>query len=387
MMSAQIKKGFIFIGLLSVLLFGANAQISIPLTQYQEVMPLYNPAFAGIENHTDFRFGVRRQWVGMEDAPFATYAHVSGVLPDWSPNKRRKVRYKSPYDIGKMADNVNVPNNGLRSSNPYLLRRMVEDSIRQTVRKLDRKARTKLRRQLQPSSGLTHQPKHGYSFSLIGDEQAAITKYSLSGGYAVHLPVSREMMMSVGVSGLVNSAQFDRNKATVLNPANDQLYQQYASGDLNKYSYYINTGLSLYSSDFYASYSIVKILGAGLGSGQAFGLEGVDTQHNLAGGVYINVGNSFLLSPGILFSYKSQSPFALYVTSKIYYQEKLWLGINFRNRDAFGGSIGFYFSDRYKLSYAYDVPISKPGNAFGSTHEVVFGILLARGSAPKPVIR
>lgn len=369
--------------LLSIQLKG---QIALQLTQYAEVLPLYNPAFSGVENHTDLRFGLRRQWSGIANSPFSNYVHVSGVLPHISKKKRRKTRYKSPYDVNKMTDLVDQPNNGLRISNPNLQRKLVRDSILRAVRKLDRKARLKLRRQLQPKKRVLSQSKHGYSTTIIADEQGAFTNLSFNGGYAYHLPISEDAIVSFGISATINNANFDRNKARVSDEFDDPLYQLYASGELNRYSLYLNPGIAIYSSSFYISYGINRVLGNGLGSGQVLGIDGVETQHNLMAATYINVSADFLLSPGILFSYKALSPSAFYATTKIYYKEKIWLGLNYRNQDAVGGSFGFFFSDKYKLSYAYDVPVAKLNNSFGSTHEIVFGILLKKGSAPKPLI-
>lgn len=364
--------------------FHASGQIALPLTQYTEVLPLFNPAFSGIEDHTDIRIGLRRQWSGINNSPFANYVHVSGMLPEIKRKKKRRVRYRSPYDVDKMTDMVKLPGNALRMSNPNLYRKLVRDSIQRAVRKLDRKARIKLRRQLQPQTSIRIRPKHGYSATLLNDEQGAFSNLTANLGYAYHMPVSDKMILSIGVSATFNSAEFDRNRARVSNEADDPLYQLYANGGLNRFSYYINPGVSLYSDNFYVSYGINRIMGSGLGSGQVFGIDGVETQHNLIAATFIDLAPDFKLSPGILFSYKVLSPATLYANTKLFYKEKIWLALNYRNRDAVGGAFGFYFSDKYKLSYAYDVPVAKLNNSFGSTHEFVFGILLKKGAAPKP---
>lgn len=355
----------------------ALAQSVVQVTQYNEVLPLYNPAFAGVENHTDIRFSVRRQWIGVPEGPFSTFAHVAGPLPDFS-KKGRKIRYKSPYDINKMSETVTIPANGLRTSNPALVRKMIVDSIKLEVRKLDRKAISKLKRQYAPPSTFALRPKQGYTATLMADQYGAFTHYSLNGGYALHMPIDRKVMLVLGLGLTATNSQFNRGKAQVLNPANDMLYQEYASGSLDPFSVYLNTGINLYSEQFYLAYGISKVAGKGLGTGHAFGLEGVETQHTLLMGLHIPLGTDFRLSPGMLFSYKVVSPFAFYATSRLYYQDKLWIGANYRNQDAFGASFGFFFAEKYKCSYAFDTAISKLSPTLGSTHELTFGILLSK---------
>ncbi|MGB3464119.1 MAG: PorP/SprF family type IX secretion system membrane protein [Cyclobacteriaceae bacterium] len=384
-----MKKNYYFLCLL-VFLFSAGStfgQTAVQLTQYNEVLPLYNPAFSGIENHTDLRFGFRRQWTGLSGSPQVNFFHINGVIPFVQPkNKKRRSKYKSPYDVDKMTQLVDIPNNALRMSKPDLYKKLVRDSIIRAVRKLDRKARIKLRRQLQPESSFDTRAKHGYSATFMADEAGAFSNLSLNAGYAYHIPLTDKTILSLGISGTFNSASFDRNKAIVADEANDPLYQLYASGGLNKNSLYLNPGVALYSKTYYLSYGINRVLGDGLGSGQVFGIDGTETQHNLMGATYIDITPDLTISPGFLFTYKALSPTTLYASARVYYQNKVWLGINYRNRDAMGGSFGFFFSDKYKLTYAYDVPVVKLNDSLGSTHEIIFGILLKKGSSPKPLI-
>lgn len=220
----------------------------------------------------------------------------------------------------------------------------------------------------------------------MADQQGAFTNYSGNLGYAYHLPLSKQLLLAYGFSGTFNSFQFDSNKSIVQSTANDLVYQLYQSGQLDNNTVYLNTGFTLYSSKLYLAYGINGVIVKGLGGGQVTGVEGIETQHNIITGANIEINDDFSVAPGLLFSYKELSPFALYASSRLYYRDTIWLGLNYRKDDAIGTSFGLLFDDKYKIAYSYDVPISKLDNNFGTSHEFVFGILLSKGAAPNPFV-
>lgn len=379
-----MKRNLIWVVMFVAFLPAAKAQSVIQVTQYSEVLPLVNPAFSGIENFTDFRFVNRSQWAKINEGPSYSLAHISGSIN--KRQKKSKSRYKSPYNIEQLTDLVVIPNNGLRTTNKQLFRKLVRDSIRYAVKKLDRKQRAKLSRQLKPVSSIKSEPKHGVSASLLADQQGAISSYGLNMGYALHLPIAKGINMSVGMSATTSSTQFDRNKASVLNPSNDPIYNQYLEGDFSRYSLYLNSGVNLYSERFYLGYALIKLASRSLDSGIDFSTSRVETQHNILGGLFIPINPHFMISPSIVYVYKSKSPASLQANAKVYYQDKYWVGLNIRKDNSFGANLGLFFLDKYKFSYAYDMPSSASSPQFGATHEVVLGILLSKGAAPKPLI-
>ncbi len=364
--------------------YSGSSQLINQYTQYTDVLSAYNPAFSGIENYTDLRFGYRKQWIGIENSPVTTFVNLNGVIPQFDPNKNKKVRYKSPFDVEKLTDMVQVPNNGLRMSNPELLRRMVRDSINKAVSRLDYKAKTQLRRKM-ATSPIKFQTKHGISLNALSDQQGAFSTFSGTLGYAFHLPLSKKWMISSGVSANLMNTTIDKNKLSVLDP-NDLLYAQFISGNFNSTGLLFNTGLLLYSSDFYLSYSVQKLISRSIGKGYSFIGDLTEIQHSAIAGLTIS-GRNFSIAPGLLFTLKEYSPLIVQFNSKVFYQEKIWLGINFRNGDSMGGVFGLFFNDRYKFSYSYDASLNQLSNNAQSTHEVIFGILLGRGSSPNPIVK
>lgn len=364
-------------------LFG-NGQLINHYTQHQEILSAYNPAFSGIENFTDFRFGVRKQWTGVEDAPVSTYFNVSSVIPDFDNSKKTRVRYKSPYDVDKLANDVQVPGNGLRMSNPELLRKMVHDSVANAVHRLDSRAKAQIRKQMK-KTGMSFKFKQGVSLTALSDQQGAFLSFSGNLGYAVHLPLTTKWMMSSGVAINMLNTSVDKNKISVANP-DDNLYNEVLAGQFNSTAALLNTGLLLYSADFYISYSIQRLVSRKIGTGNSYINRFTEMQHQALTGFKIHAGDITFV-PSVLYSIKQHSPFNMQVNTRVYYMEKVWLGVNLRSNESLGGSFGLLFSDRYKFSYSYDSPFNRLTNNFQSTHEIIFGILLGGASTPNPIIR
>ena len=372
---------------LVVFSISAKSQVNVRLTQYSEVLSLYNASFAGIENHTDFRFGLRRQWTNIDNAPLSFFTHLSGTISTNNKNNTRRKKYKSPYDIDQMINMVPVPNNGLRTSNPHLYRSLVRDSIVTAVKKLDRKARINLRRQLKAKNTLRYSARHGYTGTLLSQQNGALTQFSLNGGYAYHLPISHQLMLSTGLGVTLINSRFDSNKAMVADPTNDPLYQQYATGGMNDYAVYINPGINVYNDKFYASYSISKIASQSVGDNSFISTQNTETVHHLAMGTFLNINQHVSIHPAFLLSIKESSPYSTLFSTKVFYEEQLWLGLHYSLQDAAAASFGLFFKDQYKFSYTFEFPGVNNRQELGTTHEIVFGILISKGSSPNPYIK
>jgi len=245
-----------------------------------------------------------------------------------------------PFD--QMINMVPVPNNGLRTSNPHLYRSLVRDSIVTAVKKLDRKARINLRRQLKAKNTLRYSARHGYTGTLLSQQNGALTQFSLNGGYAYHLPISHQLMLSTGLGVTLINSRFDSNKAMVADPTNDPLYQQYATGGMNDYAVYINPGINVYNDKFYASYSISKIASQSVGDNSFISTQNIETVHHLAMGTFLNINQHVSIHPAFLLSIKESSPYSTLFSTKVFYEEQLWLGLHYSLQDAAAASFGLF---------------------------------------------
>lgn len=357
-------------------------QTNFRITQYQEILPVINPAYAGIENYTDIDFGFRSQVNGFDDGPSTFFMGLSTYLDADKQVRRHKSRYKSPYNISQLTDSISVPYNGIRSSNPQLVKRMIQDSIRNEVNKLDRKERRNFRRKVRSRYAGMTSSKHGLNITLVSDNQGAFTSYLASPSYAYHLPITPGIYVSMGAGFSLSHSGFDRNKAVVLDPDEDLLYQSYANGLIDNNHSFLNAGVALYSRSFHLSYGILQLV---RGNNTSTNLNVIEQSHNVVGSVNIYGANNFTFVPGFYYSMRELSPNVLALSGRVYYLDDYSIGVNYLPERSLGMNFGVLFLSKYQLSYAYDHPISN--NVLGNTNEVILGIQLRSTDGPKSIIR
>lgn len=73
-------KFFYALSLLACLHFCSYAQEIPRSTQYIFNNILLNPALSGIDNYTDLKIGLRKQWSGLEGAPSTQYLSLSTAI-------------------------------------------------------------------------------------------------------------------------------------------------------------------------------------------------------------------------------------------------------------------------------------------------------------------
>ena len=207
-----MKRIKLLISLLLIIPLGLVAQTYEQYTMWNQNHYLLNPAAAGYLDYFEASLGYRRQWAGIKEAPRSFYATGHTVL------NRPKTHQLSALRISTTARSKFY--NARKNLKPYL--------------------------------------KHAIVGQLATHEFGAFKKTEANLSYALHLPVSRKIYWSFGVSAGLNNYGFDEGKASVLN-SGDQVYDAYASGE-NSNKFNANAGTYLYSEDFYFGYAAHQLL-------------------------------------------------------------------------------------------------------------------------------
>ncbi|MEH0155362.1 PorP/SprF family type IX secretion system membrane protein [Limibacter armeniacum] len=356
------------------------------VTQYSEIISTYNPAFTGIENFSDFNLGVRQQWAGDEGAPTTMFFNSNFTIEGKRKRfGRRKLKYKSPYDIDKLAEEVEYPENALMISDPSLFHRYVKDSIKTSVRRMDSKTKSALRKKLRQKS-FRSQLKHGLGAAVLYQEAGVFTSYQVNGSYAFHMPISRKWQAAIGVAGVYSNNRLNVSDLTIRD-VNDPTYIDYQSiGGAEGYGY-LNVGATIYNEHFYAGYSYTNMLGSSLGESQLqLNEKAIEDVHNILLGLRIEAGTKMLLTPGILVQQKQLSPSVVNLSMKAVYDNKLMVGAYYRHKESVDFMAGIMITDAIKVGYAFDYALTELKTNNVGTHEVSLRFMMVKGKAPSPYI-
>lgn len=322
--------------LLIVVAFNGISQQLPQYSQYNRNQIMVNPAAAGMYDFLDVTLGGRAQWLGVTNAPMTAYAYASGVI------KRNRVRY-----------------------NPSL--------------------RTSYGPTASPKVN-TGKLKHAIAGQVVSDQYGAFRNISVSGIYAIHLPVSNNYNISFGTKLGLSNSTFLQDRAVVLSQMpgytgpvmGDPTYDSYIANQSSLNFMDIGAGLYFYGDGLYVGISADK-LSKGLvefGSGTA----NFDPRmhFNFTAGYRFNLTNDWTLMPSALVKYMDIAPPAIEGSVQFEYKEWLWFGASYRHTDAVVGMIGCNISDRFKIGYSYDFSISEFNNYSSGGHEVVLGLMIGR---------
>lgn len=218
--------------------------------------------------------------------------------------------------------------------------------------------------------------KMGMGGTLFTDIVGPTRRTGLNLAYAYHLKLNADYKLSFGINAGILQYAVDGSKIyphDVGDPILSPNYQSALAPD-------IGAGVYFYSSKFYVSLGFPQIYTANLkfftyqttkNSTLAihfYGLTGYKWQIN----------NDFMLEPTALVKMvdpvQYHIPVKVDLGAKLTFQNKVWIGANYRTKDAVTALIGYMFNNWLMFGYSYDYSITHLRGYNSGTHEVMLGL-------------
>lgn len=319
--------------------FNAASQAKPYYTSYILNNYILNPALSGIENYTDIKASYRHQWVGINGAPVTAYFSAQG-----------------PIDKKDLRTNVNSYE--IPGENPRGKKYWDEYAV--------------------------SPPHHGIGFSAINDKAGYINRWTISGSYAYHKPLSAKTALSAGISAGITSVNLDRSKVDFgSGPQNDpnDLAIGFASGDLKKLMPELGVGLWLYSKNYFVGVSVLDIVPNRVKfvNTATYGTYFEPNFFATAGYRFFMTDDISVL-PSVMVQYWEPQLTGVHANVKLQYRDQLWIGGSYRFSDlisGYSGMVGLNISNTFNISYAYEnATTSRLKTYTQGTHEIVLGFIL-----------
>lgn len=318
------------IGIFALLVWAQlDAQQLPQYSQYLRNQFMVNPGAAGTYDFTDVTLSGRWQWLGFTNAPMTSYLSVAKAL-----NKQAK----PPY------------NPGIRTSSGVYRNPEIK----------------------------TGKFKHALGGQVIADQYGAFRKLSLSGTYAMHIPLSKEVNLSFGTKLGLSNSTFLKERAEVLNSSTDNTYQSFIGNNKGKYFMDLGSGLYLYSKRFFVGVSADQLTKGFVQFGSGTANFDPRMSFYFTGGYKALITEDLSLTPAFLVKYMKSAPAAIEGSLQIEFKEWIWGALSYRHKDAIIGMVGMNINDKIKLGYSYDFSISKMNKYSSGGHELVLGLMLGR---------
>lgn len=316
--------------ILCVLLLGlaatGRAQQTALYSQYMTNYYLLNPAAIGTEADINLKAGYRNQWVGFEGAPKTYY--LSG-----------------------------------------------HTSLSQKGRSFKR---------------MKTKPSHAVGGYVYNDQAGPVSRTGLNASYAYHIPLSRHVYNSVGITAGIQQYVFNVHKVRLAENSNGE-DPVTMGGSRRAYLPDLSLGYYIYSKDFYAGLSLAQAIGFKIFDHELDdALKGNKLYRHLffSAGYTYALNRQLSLQPSTLLKYANAAPLQADLNLRAIYNfnnrlrsdfdDEIWMGLSYRSGDALVGLFGLQFMEQYQLSYAYDFTLSALRTYSAGSHEIVVGYRIAR---------
>ena len=221
-------------------------------------------------------------------------------------------------------------------------------------------------------NGPTKTEKVGLGGTLFTDITGPTRRTGISVSYAYHLKLNEEWKLSMGLAGGFLQFAIDGSKIKLHDEGDNVISTGIQSVIVPDFGF----GLYLYNKKSYFGISAPQISQNNLRffDYQISSLSKLEDHYYVTAGYKIDLNEDFQVEPGILIKYVKPTPVQFDFGGKITYKQKVWLGLNYRTRDAASIMAGYIYDDYLVFAYAYDITTSKLKNYSGGTHEIMLGL-------------
>jgi len=335
-MFAPVKK-WMFLMVICCLSAYSSAQQVPQYSQFLQNQYMVNPASTGVYDFINVTVGGRLQWAGLENAPKTSYLYVAAPAEKW-----RNASMKRTY--GK----IRRGNKSVRHP------RMRYGSL-----------------------------VHAFGGSFVADQYGPFRQLKMMGTYALHLPITRDYNISFGTSvGLSNRAFIPENAQVLSVLTNtgvfDQTYDTYAANQGAQNTMELEAGMYFHGKGGFLGVSMNQLTKDFVQFGNRD--FNFDPRMHLfvTGGIELQVNRNLAITPAFLVKYVRPAPVSIEIMSQFEFQERYWFAASYRHKDAVVANLGMYVSNKFKLGYSFDLPITPIRNYSAGSHELVLTLILGR---------
>lgn len=227
------------------------------------------------------------------------------------------------------------------------------------------------------------QKKHiGVGFKVVNDKMTIMSNLNVAALLSYHLNFAGGKL-SLGIEAGMYNKKINYQDL-VLSARNDNaLPLTTASSVVPDASF----GLYYQKKQFYAGLSAYHLIN------KTFDYNAPSSQAHLYKHLYFLAGNVFDLAknwsvePSLLIKYQPSSAIQLDLNALVYYNDRVGAGIQYRTKDAVVAMLRINITESLRISYSYDMTVSKMGPYTKGAHELIisYGIKLPPPPSQKEI--
>ncbi|TRO62862.1 PorP/SprF family type IX secretion system membrane protein, partial [Christiangramia sabulilitoris] len=202
--------------------------------------------------------------------------------------------------------------------------------------------------------------------SIINDN-AGYENYTYAyGDFSYRLDLSDDVTLRLGLKAGMSYYNLEDELFTDPQVLSDPFFQD----QINRWTPNFGLGFYLSSQNWYIGGSAPKLINNDNNEfNEYLALEQV--HYYLTGGYVFDLSDNVKLRPTTLFKATSGAPLSVDVSATTIFNEKFYLGANYRIDDAIGAFLDVQLFDGFRAGYAYEYPISDIRPYTSGSHEVL----------------
>lgn len=322
-----MKKSEILFLVLFIPLLVSGQQIP-SLSQFSLNQYYYNPAASGIRNSLEGALGFRRQWTGLSGSPTSFYLNAN--MPVYT--SRVSSLFSKKYLKGHVQHQQKFVK---RNKNSYLL-------------------------------------KHAAGLQISSDKYGAFNQTTIQASYTLHIPFET-FAISLGVAPGYCNILLNRDQVQLLNNQ-DATYEAYLSQGASTSFFNLNTGIYIYSNKGYFGYSSDQLLKGKYQFHKNSIASALTVHHFFMAGYEFNLSENITIQPNAFVGVVSGLPLNWTLNTLVNYKESFFGGMGYRKGDAIIFMLGYLYQEKFRLSYSYDLNVSKLSGYNQGTHELMLSV-------------
>lgn len=224
------------------------------------------------------------------------------------------------------------------------------------------------------TGSLKTKTKSGFGVSFLQDKAGPMRNTAFGIDYAYHTDLSKNIKFSGGIRVSLNDQSLGLNGLKLIDIDDPNFGQNIRTGFRPNLGWGVN--LSFKNTFISISEPIVFRYN--------FGEYDTNKRYKDYAHYYIMAGTSFTISksvqlkPTIMIRATSNAPLSADINLLANIQEKLDLGVSYRNNNSLGIQIGYLSFKKYYIGYIYELPTSEMRPTSLQTHELVLKYLFAK---------
>ncbi len=215
---------------------------------------------------------------------------------------------------------------------------------------------------------------------LMNDKIGVSTQVGISGiyGYYIGLGPGR---LTIAIEGGVTNLREDFSSLVKADP-NDNTLQISTESKL-----FPDAGFGLYynTDNYYGGISVLNLIQSRLNFSDVTteGIAQLNRHYYLMGGYLFELNDLFDIEPSFVGKYVKGSKVQADINTNLIFKDLVSTGLAYRSNHTIVFAFRFMFQSKFRVGYAFDLPVSSLSSYYGKSHEISLGYDIKLKEPPK----